>query len=179
MKRLLGAAIASLLLVSAGPALAARTVDIDFDNAIERPGLGWWEDGAFIGAPFGGIADGVLVVQQYGAIACCSPLSPVGPTNYTFDVLLIRFLSPVDVSFRLDDGVIILAGSPDWQTINFAPGAFRTSAGFSFSTVDREVMFLDRIILTAVPEPATWAMMIMGFGLAGAALRRSRTAVAA
>ena len=26
----------------------------------------------------------------------------------------------------------------------------------------------------AVPEPATWAMMIAGFGLAGAALRRQR-----
>jgi hypothetical protein len=28
----------------------------------------------------------------------------------------------------------------------------------------------------AVPEPATWAMMITGFGLAGAAIRRRRTA---
>ena len=30
----------------------------------------------------------------------------------------------------------------------------------------------------AVPEPATWAMMIGGFGLAGAALRRRRAAAA-
>jgi hypothetical protein len=29
-----------------------------------------------------------------------------------------------------------------------------------------------------VPEPATWAMMIMGFGAAGAMLRRRRTAIA-
>ncbi|MES2995013.1 MAG: PEPxxWA-CTERM sorting domain-containing protein [Patescibacteria group bacterium] len=28
--------------------------------------------------------------------------------------------------------------------------------------------------LSAIPEPATWAMMIVGFGLAGSALRRSR-----
>lgn len=36
---------------------------------------------------------------------------------------------------------------------------------------------VDNIILTgvsAVPEPATWAMMITGFGLAGAMLRRRR-----
>jgi hypothetical protein len=31
----------------------------------------------------------------------------------------------------------------------------------------------------AVPEPASWAMMITGFGLAGATLRRRRTAAAA
>lgn len=30
--------------------------------------------------------------------------------------------------------------------------------------------------LFSVPEPATWAMMIAGFGMAGAAMRRSRTA---
>ena len=34
-------------------------------------------------------------------------------------------------------------------------------------------------IAAAVPEPASWAMMIAGFGLTGAALRRRRIAVAA
>jgi PEP-CTERM motif len=32
-------------------------------------------------------------------------------------------------------------------------------------------------VSAAVPEPATWAMMIAGFGLAGAALRRRRVSV--
>ncbi len=32
----------------------------------------------------------------------------------------------------------------------------------------------DNIATSAVPEPATWAMMIMGFGLAGSAMRQSR-----
>jgi len=32
--------------------------------------------------------------------------------------------------------------------------------------------------LTVVPEPATWGLMILGFGAAGAALRRRRTLVA-
>lgn len=35
------------------------------------------------------------------------------------------------------------------------------------------------VSVAAVPEPATWAMMIVGFGLSGAALRRSRRAVEA
>lgn len=33
------------------------------------------------------------------------------------------------------------------------------------------------LAVSAVPEPATWAMMIAGFGLAGASLRRRKTAV--
>ena len=32
--------------------------------------------------------------------------------------------------------------------------------------------------ISAVPEPATWATMMLGFGLAGAAIRRRKTAVA-
>ena len=34
------------------------------------------------------------------------------------------------------------------------------------------------VTITAVPEPAAWAIMIAGFGLAGAALRRRRLAIA-
>ena len=38
---------------------------------------------------------------------------------------------------------------------------------------------LDERLLTAVPEPASWALMIGGFGLAGAGLRRRRAALPA
>jgi choice-of-anchor C domain-containing protein len=37
---------------------------------------------------------------------------------------------------------------------------------------------IDNVSVTGVPEPATWALMIAGFGGAGAMLRRRRTAVA-
>ena len=37
---------------------------------------------------------------------------------------------------------------------------------------------VDNFAVAAVPEPATWAMMIMGFGLAGALLRRRQYALA-
>lgn len=36
-------------------------------------------------------------------------------------------------------------------------------------------VFFDSISVTAVPEPAAWALMIAGFGFTGAALRRRRT----
>mgnify|MGYP003386475181 CR=1 FL=1 len=38
--------------------------------------------------------------------------------------------------------------------------------------------YLDNITITAVPEPGTWALMIGGFGMAGAMLRRRRAVVA-
>ncbi|HEV2569321.1 MAG TPA: PEPxxWA-CTERM sorting domain-containing protein [Sphingomonas sp.] len=45
-------------------------------------------------------------------------------------------------------------------------------------SVDFHRAFINAGMLEAVPEPATWAMMIGGFGLAGAAMRRrARTAV--
>lgn len=40
--------------------------------------------------------------------------------------------------------------------------------------------FIDNVALAVVPEPATWAMLLAGFGLVGFAMRRrSRTTVAA
>lgn len=42
-------------------------------------------------------------------------------------------------------------------------------------------LYSDNLTFTtnAVPEPASWAMLMTGFGLAGAALRRRRAALAA
>lgn len=39
--------------------------------------------------------------------------------------------------------------------------------------------FIDRVSLAVVPEPATWAMLVAGFGLVGVAIRRRATTVAA
>lgn len=45
------------------------------------------------------------------------------------------------------------------------------------STANLQLRFLD-ITSDPIPEPASWAMMIAGFGLVGASLRRRRTMVA-
>lgn len=58
------------------------------------------------------------------------------------------------------------------------------SANFAFGTNGdndhwAKDIVIDRAYITsAVPEPATWGLMITGFGLAGAALRRRRRALA-
>jgi hypothetical protein len=60
--------------------------------------------------------------------------------------------------------------------------SFRVSEGY-----DRVILSqnggggfeLDNVTIGAVPEPASWVMLIAGFGLVGAAARRRRTAVVA
>jgi hypothetical protein len=53
---------------------------------------------------------------------------------------------------------------------NSIDGAFQSGMAFTSSIVDGEV--IDPT--PAIPEPSTWAMLIAGFGLVGAAARRRR-----
>ena len=59
------------------------------------------------------------------------------------------------------------------STPMFAPGTFDLSGSVNGPAVDRLVISG----LAIAPEPASWAMMITGFGAIGAAMRRRRTAV--
>ena len=58
----------------------------------------------------------------------------------------------------------------------YANGQVFANAGYTpFPTFDYTFRtYTDNAVGGAVPEPATWAMMLAGFGLTGAALRRRR-----
>jgi PEP-CTERM motif-containing protein len=73
-----------------------------------------------------------------------------------------------------------------WSLVNFEFTAKSTSQLLQFLSVGTApapnlppVAFLDGVSLRMVPEPAAWALMLMGFGGLGLALRRRRALAAA
>jgi hypothetical protein len=77
-----------------------------------------------------------------------------------------------------------------WQTFSGAAniledGLFSVSFVFNSNRFPSKDIVIDQVYIIAgnpptpvIPEPATWAMMIAGFGLVGAAMRRRQTALA-
>lgn len=68
-----------------------------------------------------------------------------------------------------------------WKNYNFQFAATGTSTTLSFASLDTGSFgaSLDNVSVSAVPEPATWAMMMLGIGLIGGAMRRRTTAQSA
>ena len=75
-------------------------------------------------------------------------------------------------------------GFSPWLHQKFVFTATSASAVLEFFAVGTPagvppISFLDNVTLTAVPEPATWALMLGGFAMVGFAARRRRSSVAA
>ncbi len=72
-------------------------------------------------------------------------------------------------------------GTAIWGSATGGPiGGIGTSAQWIWSQTDPagEAFFSTTITSGAVPEPAAWGLMIVGFGLTGAAIRRRRQTAA-
>lgn len=112
-------------------------------------------------------------------------LSGIGPINGTFT---LDFLSGNTLSGTLE-GAATTSAIPNLNNINFiytilaGTGQYVGATGqFSGSgTVDQRVTGVTSVAINfaAVPEPASWAMMLLGFGGIGWKIRRGRKASAA
>ena len=85
------------------------------------------------------------------------------------------------MSFTLNasDGQIFNISTPDFLTGgNLSHFSFNSAAGvtsLTFSSPDApNYNAIDNFQFGAVPEPATWALFIIGFGVIGGALRTNR-----
>jgi hypothetical protein len=133
------------------------------------------------------IAGSTYVFPTYGVMGSFAN-AYVGSLNFWFQSLIDA--NPLDA-----EGITNTAFSPWFQpnldfggnAIISAPGGGGynihvcccPSCGPDFPEIKSSGQFLtDTVTITAVPEPATWGLMIAGFGLAGAALRRRRAVAA-
>ncbi|HEX7948029.1 MAG TPA: PEPxxWA-CTERM sorting domain-containing protein [Phenylobacterium sp.] len=98
-----------------------------------------------------------------------------GRSDYRFDsAVTLQVNNSARTSFVNGD---ITANHVNWKqfTTSISGSGNPTAITFRNGSTDDAFSGLDNVRLTAVPEPATWAMMIAGFGLAGATLRRRRS----
>lgn len=87
-------------------------------------------------------------------------------------------LSTTRVDFRLSEPIPFLYGL-DWPEDSY-PIPHRTGPGvtkftFAFDPTSGPIEYRLDFTAFAVPEPATWAMLVAGFGAVGSALRRRQS----
>ena len=94
-------------------------------------------------------------------------------TDADFDPVVrgLKLTLIVQVAFgdpRENGGVIGFTAALNSSPVK-EPVGWVLNRGFDMATVK-----MDLVTLSGAPEPASWAMMLIGFGMAGAAMRRGR-----
>ena len=128
----------------------------------------------------GGTADGVFKVQGLGPAfleqwtVCTQTELCNSPSHLSINTTATFFTNQLyevieQVSANADDG--------DWAGGTADPYFFLTgdAQGYSIITSDG----VGNVPAGGVPEPAAWALMLLGFGAAGGAIRRRRTGATA
>lgn len=143
-------------------------------------------------APFGQIVNGLIVGKKYLLTFDWAAGELSNRTGYISSQITGSFGGASFATAPFFNSNSILSATPTapgdfsgWKTVSFGFTATSTSQLLSFLAVGSPtgnlppVAFLDGVSLTTtVPEPGVWAMMLLGFGALGVALRRRRAALA-
>jgi hypothetical protein len=180
MKTIFAAALLVSTAVTA-PAMAQTTIDFE-----------GYSNGTTVGSTYA--AQGIVFTdaefKQCGG-GCPTPAFGIfiSSANYSSPITATftgtaRDFSFANVSNSGGTAVAYGSGGTLLETINFAayPGSFSFTSNNIASVVFSGSQFgVDNFSYTlngAVPEPATWALMILGFGAVGGAMRRRQSVAA-
>jgi hypothetical protein len=113
-------------------------------------------------------------------VSCCSsraqywadPSDFLGQPSSTVGIPLQNYLIDESTFKNIDSQGQFNAGTT-------AASVWLISAAFNQTTDGFKISSLGAKTVSAVPEPATWAMMMIGFGAIGCGLRRRKTTTAA
>ena len=197
MKRAMLFAAASM--IAAAPATAATTF-IDFDGGSDGSAVGSFYSGlgvTFSNAQFTnnfGLngTSGSLGVRAPGTFTFGPGNAVVGTFASAMNSVSIRGIDIGQAGMRLSvfDAANTLLGSSTAFGPNIGVGFFydvtASFAGIRSFAISQDnpccgdgALFENLSFSSNVPEPSSWAMLIAGFGLTGAVMRRRRTALAA
>jgi len=84
-------------------------------------------------------------------------------------------ISADNLSRFVEDGAQLYSGST--SAPSFVPGTYILAANTSYRTA-ASVLTISQAVTGAVPEPASWAFMVLGCGAVGGMLRRSKVRAA-
>jgi hypothetical protein len=209
MKVLLSTLAAAALLAGAGAANAGVVISDNFDSdtavlnwAGDSVFLSIPQPGNVPGQPsvdlvgdadgFGNLAFSGNSVDLDGSTG--TGFSPAGEiqsiASLATGTYTVDFVAAGNLRGAPEQSLIVSIGGQS-QTLNIPAGQGYQAYHLTFSGASGQVSFtdsgpasqqgnlIDNVVVSSVPEPATWAAMLIGFGGIGAALRRRRRGMAA
>jgi hypothetical protein len=159
--------------------ISSNTASIDLGSVLTNTSL------TIVGSATGDL-DG-----STGTFLTVSPFTATDGSAYSFTSTLGNFtgtlsdvLSAGPVSSRVLTAYALGTFTPAGSFSSFVAGPASLTFSFTQNNANGAIsggftMSTPPVAAPGVPEPAAWAMLIAGFGLTGAAMRRRRIAVAA
>jgi len=177
--------VAAFLAGSLAVPAGAATITFNGQSGALVSGSPYFESGFSVAKEFGGAlaftnagydegsgATAGLTVGSTGAHSGSFTISGTSPFSLTSFYISPTSFSPTVEIFGdgIDPVFFSSFGTPG--TVSLASGTYSFFT-FNVSGVNTPVTF-DQFNVAAVPEPATWAMMLIGIGGVGFAMRRQR-----
>ena len=176
--------------------VSAGAVNAVSNAGFESGGLGPWfnSTGGNWAATSTDAHSGSFSARDVGNFEIRQDFTPVAVSSITTAQFWLKHPglngAPTYVTLTYSDssstGFIVFTSGSGWELINVLSNldvskSLSAFAIYGYSGGGDEVTLLDDVLFdggSAVPEPASWALMIGGFAMVGSAMRR-RTAIAA